>query len=162
MLLDNGTWARTLMRDDVHLVTEPIERIEPHAIVTTDGQRHDVDVIVYATGFEASRFLMPMQVTGRGGVDLHATWDGDARAYLGMTVPDFPNLFCLYGPNTNLVANGSIIFFSECEVRYLLECIRELLARPPPHARLPAGGVRARTTRGSTTATRRWPGASAR
>ncbi len=53
-------------------------------------------------------------------------WDGDARAYLGMTVPGFPNLFCLYGPNTNLVANGSIIFFSECEVRYVLE------SRPAP------------------------------
>jgi 4-hydroxyacetophenone monooxygenase len=132
MLLDNGTWARTLQRDDVHLVTDPIERIERDAVVTADGERHAVDVIVYATGFEASRFLVPMQVTGRGGADLHESWDGDARAYLGITVPGFPNLFCLYGPNTNLVANGSIIFFSECEVRYVLECLRELLVR---HAR---------------------------
>jgi 4-hydroxyacetophenone monooxygenase len=129
MLLDNGIWARTLQRDDVHLVTDPIERIEADAVVTTDGRRHPVDVIVYATGFEASRFLVPMQVTGRGGADLHESWDGDARAYLGITVPGFPNLFCLYGPNTNLVANGSIIFFSECEVRYVLECLRELLVR---------------------------------
>jgi 4-hydroxyacetophenone monooxygenase len=127
MLLDDGTWAQTLKRDDVHLITEAIDRIEPDAIVTTDGRRREVDVIVYATGFEASRFLMPMQVIGRGGRDLHESWDGDARAYLGITVPEFPNLFCLYGPNTNLVANGSIIFFSECEVRYLLECIRTLL-----------------------------------
>jgi 4-hydroxyacetophenone monooxygenase len=126
MLLDDGTWARTLQRDDVHLVTDPIDRIEPDAVVTADGQRHEVDAIIYATGFEASRFLVPMRVTGRGGVDLHATWDGNARAYLGMTVPEFPNFFCLYGPNTNLVANGSIIFFSECEVHYLLECIRVL------------------------------------
>ncbi|HVN52072.1 MAG TPA: FAD-dependent oxidoreductase [Acidimicrobiales bacterium] len=129
MLLDDGTWARALKRDDVHLVTEPIERIEADAVVTTDGVRRPVDVVVYATGFEASRFLVPMQVTGRGGIDLHASWDGDARAYLGITVPGFPNLFCLYGPNTNLVANGSIIFFSECEVRYVLECLRELLGR---------------------------------
>jgi 4-hydroxyacetophenone monooxygenase len=127
MLLDDGTWARTLQRDHVHLVTDPIDHIERDAIVTTDGARHAVDVIVYATGFEASRFLVPMAVTGRGGADLHATWDGNARAYLGMVVPDFPNFFCLYGPNTNLVANGSIIFFSECEVHYLLECIRTLL-----------------------------------
>ena len=56
----------------MHLVTDPIERIEPDAVVTTDGRRHEVDVIVYATGFEASRFLVPMRVTGRGGVDLHA------------------------------------------------------------------------------------------
>jgi len=113
----------------VHLVTEPIERMEVDAVRTTDGVRRPVDVVIYATGFEASRFLVPMQVTGRGGADLHASWDGDARAYLGITVPGFPNLFCLYGPNTNLVANGSIIFFSECEVRYVLECLRELLSR---------------------------------
>jgi 4-hydroxyacetophenone monooxygenase len=127
MLLDNGTWATTLKRDDVHLVAEPIDRIERDAVVTTDGSRTEVDVIIFATGFEASRFLMPMQVTGRGGADLHESWDGDARAYLGMTVPGFPNLFCLYGPNTNLVANGSIIFFSECEVRYVLESVKLLL-----------------------------------
>jgi 4-hydroxyacetophenone monooxygenase len=70
-----------------------------------------------------------MRITGRGGVDLHEQWDGDARAYLGLTIPQFPNLFCLYGPNTNLVANGSIIFFSECEVQYVLGCLRLLLER---------------------------------
>jgi 4-hydroxyacetophenone monooxygenase len=128
MLLDNGIWARTLTRDDVELIDDPIERIDPAGVVTADGVLHRVDVIVYATGFEASRFLMPMQVLGRGGADLHERWDGKAQAYLGMTVPDFPNLFCLYGPNTNLVANGSIIFFSECEVHYLLEAVRLLLA----------------------------------
>ena len=61
-----------------------------------------------------------MKVTGRGGLDLHEHWDGDARAYLGVTIPAFPNLFCLYGPNTNIVINGSIIYFSECGVRYIL------------------------------------------
>jgi len=127
MLLDNGIWARTLKRDNVDLVTVPIEGITPSGIVTSDGAEHDVDVIIYATGFEASRFLTPMQVTGRGGVDLHEHWDGDARAYLGMMVPGFPNLFCLYGPNTNIVVNGSIIFFSECAVSYVMGCLRLLL-----------------------------------
>ena len=70
-----------------------------------------------------------MRVVGRGGIDLHEHWDGDARAYLGITVPGFPNLFCLYGPNTNIVANGSIIFFSEAEVHYITGCIRLLLER---------------------------------
>jgi 4-hydroxyacetophenone monooxygenase len=70
---------------------------------------------------------MPMKVVGRGGVDLHERWDGDARAYLGVTVPGFPNLFLLYGPNTNIVINGSIIYFSECEVHYVLGCLRLLL-----------------------------------
>jgi 4-hydroxyacetophenone monooxygenase len=127
MLLDNGTWARCLKRANVRLVTDPIEQITETAIRTEDGLVHDIDVIIYATGFSASRFLMPMRVTGRDGVDLHEQWDGNPRAYLGMTVPGFPNLFCLYGPNTNLVANGSIIFFSECEVTYILGCIRLLL-----------------------------------
>ncbi|MHB8465228.1 MAG: flavin-containing monooxygenase [Acidimicrobiales bacterium] len=129
MLLDNGTWARTLKRDNVHLVTEPITEITPTGIVTSDGSAHDVDVIVYATGFHASKFLTPMRVVGRGGVDLHELWGDDAHAYLGMTVPGFPNLFCLYGPNTNLVANGSIIFFSECAARYVVESVRLLLER---------------------------------
>jgi 4-hydroxyacetophenone monooxygenase len=129
ILLDNGIWATTLKRDDVHLVSDDIERITPTGIVTGDGREHAVDVIVYATGFEASRFLTPMKITGRGGVDLHEHWADDARAYLGVTVAGFPNLFCLYGPNTNLVANGSIIFFSECAARYIVGCMHLLLDR---------------------------------
>jgi 4-hydroxyacetophenone monooxygenase len=97
-------------------------------VTTAGGRHHAVDVIVYATGFQASRFLTPMRVVGRDGRDLHEHWDGDARAHLGITVPGFPNFFCLYGPNTNLVANGSIIFFSECTVGYIVECVRLLLA----------------------------------
>jgi 4-hydroxyacetophenone monooxygenase len=65
-----------------------------------------------------------MRIVGRGGVDLHEAWDGDPRAYLGMTAPGFPNLFMLYGPNTNIVVNGSIIFFSECSVRYVVGCLK--------------------------------------
>jgi 4-hydroxyacetophenone monooxygenase len=129
ILLDNGVWARTLKADHVELVSDAIERITPGGITTADGRHREVDVIVYATGFQASRFLVPMRVTGRNGADLHQSWDGDARAYLGITAPGFPNLFCLYGPNTNLVANGSIIFFSECEVTYILACVRLLLER---------------------------------
>jgi 4-hydroxyacetophenone monooxygenase len=70
-----------------------------------------------------------MKITGRDGVDLHEHWADDARAYLGITVAGFPNLFCLYGPNTNLVANGSIIFFSECAARYVVGCMHLLLDR---------------------------------
>jgi 4-hydroxyacetophenone monooxygenase len=125
---DNGIWARTLKRDNVRLVTTGIHEITANGIVTADGDEHEVDVIIYGTGFQASRFLTPMKVTGRGGVDLHEQWDGDARAYLGVTVPGFPNLFCLYGPNTNIVINGSIIYFSECGVRYLVDCVRHVLA----------------------------------
>ncbi|MDH4169982.1 MAG: NAD(P)/FAD-dependent oxidoreductase [Acidimicrobiia bacterium] len=127
-VLDNGIWPRTLKRDDVELVTDPIERITPTG-VRAAGRDHQVDIIIYGTGFNASRFLTPMQVTGRNGLDLHEVWGDDARAYLGMTVPGFPNLFCLYGPNTNIVINGSIIYFSECSVRYLVEMMGILLER---------------------------------
>ena len=120
MIRDNGVWARALKRDNVRLVTTGIREVVPEGVVGADGTLHEVDVIVYGTGFTASRFLTPMTVTGRGGRDLHEQWDGEPRAYLGVTVPGFPNLFCLYGPNTNIVINGSIIYFSECGVRYIL------------------------------------------
>jgi 4-hydroxyacetophenone monooxygenase len=124
---DNGVWSKTLRADNCTLVTEKIERVTEKGVRTADGVDHTFDVLIYGTGFQASRFLMPMKVTGRDGVDLHERWDGDARAYLGVVVPEFPNLFMLYGPNTNIVINGSIIFFSELEVHYMLGCIRMAL-----------------------------------
>src|SRR4051812_14436295 len=127
MLRDNGVWAGALKRENVQLMTDGIKQITPKGIVTADGQEHEVDVIIFGTGFQASKFLTPMKVTGRGGVDLHEQWNGDARAYLGITIPGFPNLFCLYGPNTNIVVNGSIVYFSECGVRYILGCLKLIL-----------------------------------
>jgi len=125
---DNGIWARTFTRDNVDLITDGIAEITESGVRTTDGVEHPADVIIYGTGFEAAKFLTPMQVTGVGGVDLHEQWGGDARAYLGLTVPHFPNLFLMYGPNTNIVVNGSIIYFSECEAHYIAESVRLLLA----------------------------------
>ena len=127
MLMDNGSWFATLKRDNVELVTTDIERVTATGVVTADGQERPADVIVYGTGFLASHFLRPVRIVGRGGVEIHDQWAGDPRAYLGITVPGFPNLFCLYGPNTNIVVNGSIIYFSECEVRYVLGCLELLL-----------------------------------
>ncbi|MDX2169075.1 MAG: NAD(P)/FAD-dependent oxidoreductase [Deltaproteobacteria bacterium] len=127
MLQDNGTWLATLKRDNVGLITAPIAAITPSGIRCADGSEHAVDVIVYATGFHANRFLWPMEIVGRGGVTLHERWGDEPRAYLGITVPGFPNLFCLYGPGTNLAHAGSIIFHSECQVRYVIGCLAELL-----------------------------------
>ncbi len=124
---DNGILPATYQRDHVSLDTAGIERITPSGIRTADGREIEVDVILYGTGFTASDFLMPMKIVGRGGCELHDVWDGDARAYLGITLPHFPNLFLMYGPNTNIVVNGSIIYFSECEVDYILACVRKLL-----------------------------------
>jgi 4-hydroxyacetophenone monooxygenase len=127
-LRDNGVWARALMRDNVELITTGIREITPRGVVDADGRHHDVDVIVYGTGFLASKFLTPMKVLGCDGLDLHDHWGDDPSAYLGITVPHFPNLYLLYGPNTNIVINGSIIYFSECGVRYILGCLRLALA----------------------------------
>ncbi len=127
VIRDNGIWARTLSRDNVDLVTDKIAEITEKGVKLVDGTEYVVDVLIYGTGFQASNFLTPMKVRGRGGVDLHERWNGDARAYLGITVPGFPNLFLLYGPNTNIVINGSITYFSECEVHYILESVRMLL-----------------------------------
>jgi 4-hydroxyacetophenone monooxygenase len=127
-VVDDGSYVRALRLPHVQLVTTPIERIERSGVRTADGELFEPDIIVFATGFQASNFLTPMTVIGRHGTDLHQQWDGDARAYLGIVVPHFPNFFCLYGPNTNIVVNGSIIYFSECEVHYVMEFLRTLLA----------------------------------
>ncbi len=127
MLVDDGTWLRALKRDNVQVTTDPITAIMASGI-TTKNAAHDFDVIIYGTGFQASNFLTPMRVFGKGGRELHEQWDGDARAYLGITIPNFPNFFCMYGPNTNIVVNGSIIFFSECEMRYIMGCIALLMS----------------------------------
>ncbi|MFQ5417430.1 MAG: 4-hydroxyacetophenone monooxygenase, partial [Myxococcota bacterium] len=129
MLQDNGSWLATLKRENVELVSEPIERVAADAVVCADGREHPVDVLVFATGFHANRFLWPMEIVGRGGAELGVLWGDDPRAHLGITVPGFPNLFCLYGPGTNLAHAGSIIFHSECQVRYIMGCLRALLSR---------------------------------
>jgi 4-hydroxyacetophenone monooxygenase len=126
-LRDNGVWIEALKRDDVDLVTTPIKAVTEEGVKTADGALHPADAIIYGTGFHASDFLKTFDIYGKGGVELHDQWGGDARAYLGITMPNFPNFFAIYGPNTNIVVNGSIIFFSECSVRYILGAL-ELLA----------------------------------
>jgi 4-hydroxyacetophenone monooxygenase len=126
MLQDNGSWLQALRKPHVELIAEGVEQIDASGIVGSD-RHYDVDVIIYATGFHATRFLWPMEIIGRGGRKLADVWDDEPRAYLGITVPDFPNLFCLYGPGTNLAHAGSIIFHSECQVRYTTACIQRLI-----------------------------------
>jgi hypothetical protein len=123
MLQDNGSWLRTLRRDNVELVRTAIERITPDGIETVDGTHHPADVIIYATGFRANEMLLPMTITGRGGADLRAGWGERPTAYLGITMPEFPNFFCMYGPGTNLASSGSIIFHSECQAHYIVAAL---------------------------------------
>ena len=141
---------------NVDLVTDAIAEITEKGIRTADGVEHEVDVIIYGTGFQASKFLTPMRVTGASGVDLHERWGGDARAYLGITVPGFPNLFLLYGPNTNIVINGSIIYFSECEVRlHRSTSLRHAARERPPQPWSASPTCTTPTTSASTPATGR-------
>jgi 4-hydroxyacetophenone monooxygenase len=127
-LQDNGSWLRTLTRENVELVRSGIDRIEAGAVVTEDGERYPADVIVYATGFKANKILWPMTVTGRNGEILSERWGERPTAYLGITIPGYPNFFCMYGPGTNLAHGGSLIFHSECQMRYITECLELLNA----------------------------------
>ncbi len=126
-LQDNGSWLGALTRPNVDLITNSIDRIVPDGVVTVDGTLHEVDVIIYATGFHANRYLWPMEIIGRDGAVLGEQWGDEPTAYLGITIPNFPNLFCVYGPGTNLAHGGSLFFHSECQVRYIMECLEMLL-----------------------------------
>jgi 4-hydroxyacetophenone monooxygenase len=127
MLQDNGSWLACLQKPNVELVRMGIERIVPEGVKTVDGVVHPVDIIAYATGFRHNDYLWPMDITGRDGQKLRDQWGDEPTAYLGITVPNFPNLFCLYGPGTNLAHGGSLIFQSECQVNYVMEALRLLL-----------------------------------
>ncbi len=127
-LQDNGSWLSALTRDHVDLVTDPIVEIGTDRIICKSGQEHPVDVIIYATGFHANRYLWPMEIVGRDGTVLAEQWGERPTAYLGITIPNFPNLFCLYGPGTNLAHGGSLVLHSECQIRYIMGCLGMIMA----------------------------------
>lgn len=129
MLLDNG-WYRMLARPKVRHVNGAVTEVLPRAIVTSDDATHAADAIIWATGFDVVNLLAPMRVVGTGGRELHRDWDGDdARAYLGTTVPGYPNFFCLYGPNTQYGHGGSLISVLERQMHYVMSLLRQMFAR---------------------------------
>jgi 4-hydroxyacetophenone monooxygenase len=128
ILQDNGSWLGCLKKPNVELVRTAIDRIVPEGVLTVDGQRYEVDILCFATGFRHVEYLAPIEFTGRRGVSLREQWGDEPTAYLGITVPNFPNLFCLYGPGTNLAHGASIIFHSECQVNYAMSAIHQVLA----------------------------------
>ncbi len=128
MLQDNGSWLNCLKRPNVELVNTAIDRVVPDGIVTADGSFFAADVICYATGFRHNEFLAPMSIFGRNGISLREQWGDEPSAYLGITVPNFPNLFCLYGPGTNLAHGASLFFHSECQVNFTMDAIRQVLS----------------------------------
>ena len=128
LIVDNG-WYPTLARENVDLVTDTIERIVPEGVQTADGTVHELDALILATGFHTNQFLWPIRIVGKSGQTLEDVWGDNANAYKGVSVPDFPNLFCLYGPNTNIVHGGSIIYQVECQIHYVMQCITQMLAK---------------------------------
>ncbi|MGR8949199.1 MAG: flavin-containing monooxygenase [Gammaproteobacteria bacterium] len=110
-------------RDNVELITTDIDHITENAIVTTDGDKREVDTIVYSTGFYTTSYLQALEVTGRNGIHIKDAWADGAQAYLGVNTSGFPNLFMLYGPNTN---QGCILFMLERQVEYAMRQIERI------------------------------------
>lgn len=128
ILFDN-TYYRALARPNVDVATAGIREVGENYVVTDDGVKHEVDALIFGTGFAASGFLAPMEIVGREGRELSSAWRDGAEAYLGVTVTGFPNLFMLYGPNTNL-GHNSIVYMLESQIRYVKQAIAKLSAAP--------------------------------
>ncbi|OZB19603.1 MAG: 4-hydroxyacetophenone monooxygenase [Marinobacter sp. 34-60-7] len=131
-ILISNDWYPAINQHHLSLVTDAIEHVEKDAIVMANGARRPADVIILATGFKASEFLAPMEIKGLGGITLNDAWAEGSQAYKGISVSGFPNLFMLYGPNTNL-AHNSIIYMLESQFRYVVSAL-EALARYPDAA----------------------------
>jgi cation diffusion facilitator CzcD-associated flavoprotein CzcO len=127
-ILFSSHFLPTLQRENVELVTEAITGMTPSGLLTADGAAHEVDCVIWATGFKTNDFMFPMKITGIEGRDLREYWSGGAHAHLGMTVPGFPSMFVMYGPNTN-TSGGSIIFYLETQAAYIRQALRQLLER---------------------------------
>lgn len=118
ILLDNG-WFDTIKRGDVDLVAENVSAVTSNSVISASGTEHPVDVIIWATGFQAARFVSSLDVRGVDGASLREVWDDDdPRAYLGVSVPGFPNFFMLGGPNS-FPGSGSFMYFMEVQMRYV-------------------------------------------
>lgn len=124
-ILISDDYYQALNRGNVEVVTAGIDRVVEDGIVDRERRHHAADAIILATGFRATEFLAPMEIRGLKGRSLNEAWKDGAQAYLGITVAGFPNLFLMYGPNTNL-GHNSILFMIECQARYILQCIERL------------------------------------
>ena len=124
--LFSDDWYLSLQKSNVRPIFSRIERITPSGIRLTDGMHADVDVIVYATGFDPSSYLPGLEVEANGRM-LREDWRFGAQAHLGITVSGFPNLFLMYGPNTNVA--GSVVHMHECQARYIMQCLRAMSER---------------------------------
>jgi cyclohexanone monooxygenase len=118
-------YLQTLTQPHVEVVSSPARSLRSRSLVTADGTELDVDVVLCATGYSAADYLGQINVVGEGGTSLREKWRDGAYAYLGMAVPDFPNFFMLYGPNTN-VGSNSVIFMLEAQARYIVRALKHM------------------------------------
>ncbi|MCU0313099.1 MAG: NAD(P)/FAD-dependent oxidoreductase [Solirubrobacteraceae bacterium] len=121
-VLFSSMWLPALRRPNVELVTERIERMTPAGPQTQDGVVHEADVVIYGTGFKTADFMFPMEITGERGASLREAWADGPHAHLGITVPGFPSLFLMYGPNTN-TSGGSILVYLEAQAAYIRQAL---------------------------------------
>jgi cation diffusion facilitator CzcD-associated flavoprotein CzcO len=121
VLLANDYYP-ALDQDHVEVINAGIDRVSGDLVRAADGSERKVEAIIFGTGFQATDFLSPITITGRDGRSLNQAWQDGAEAYLGMTVHGFPNLFMLYGPNTNL-GHSSVIYMLESQIHYILQCL---------------------------------------
>ena len=129
LLRDNGVWAASLMALNTTVVSSGLESFTRTGLVTGEGEHVKVDVVIYATGFRPSDYLDPIEIVGRRGIEIHDYWQGDAKAFAGITVPNFPNLFMMLGPNTTGVVAGGLHIMMERAAEYAVEAIHQLLLR---------------------------------
>ena len=127
-VLFSSYFLPALQRGNVELVTDAVAAMTPEGVVTADGTVHRVDCVIWGTGFKTNDFMFPMEVTGAEGRDLRAAWADGAHAHLGITVPGFPSMFVLYGPNTN-TSGGSIITYLEAQAAYVRQALELVRAR---------------------------------
>ena len=128
-ILISNDWYRAVNQPHVNLLTDGIARIDETGIVSETGEHRPADIIIFGTGFRASEFLSPIHIAGREGLTLNDAWSNGSKAFKGISVSGFPNLFMLYGPNTNL-AHNSILFMLESQYRYVLSAL-DALSRYP-------------------------------
>jgi cation diffusion facilitator CzcD-associated flavoprotein CzcO len=124
-LLLSNEWYQTLAREDVSVVRDNVVSMNETGVVTSDGQQIDADVVVWCTGFAATEYLAPIKITGRFGVDLREQWMDGPEAYLGISTPNFPNLFMSYGPNTGSLTN-TITSMLEYQAGYIRQAVEHI------------------------------------
>ena len=124
-VLFSDTYYPALAQPNVTLLPGGVQEITKSGVVAGDGTSYEVDILVYSTGFKTNPFLLGLDIQGKNGISIKEQWKDGPINYLGMTIHEFPNLFIMYGPNTNL-GHNSIILMSEAQANYITQCIQKL------------------------------------